>query len=431
MSVISAGIAPSGHELMTGGLRLVSVLGPSSTAGRRQCPARTSWASVNDAGEVVFVADAAGPASASALVHVSPGGTTQVLLRGGEPAPGGGRYASFGEVDLADGGRLLFQARLTGCEAAEGVFLRTGSQVRAVARAGDPAPGGGHYAGFRQLALGSYPSPAAGADVRLAYAGRTTDGRTSLVIRSPGRAPRRVMTTGARVAGGVLEDFTTSRLGRLVCVVARIRYGTSKRRVTLLASEDQLTGDERLRDGGELPELGGIGRLLTPPAICLHHAFVGLALEDGGQALVARAAGGPVRVLARSGDPAPGVAGARITKLGPPIANSGVPGGVCGVVVAVQLSGGHTGLWTSCGTAPPVIRLVATGRASALRQARRPAAAHRSPDPQSAGPGDPAVRVEAFTPVKLTNTGIVMLRSIVDLGGRPADGLVILDRIFG
>jgi hypothetical protein len=407
MSVLAEVAAP-GQVIPASQFRLVAVLGQPQLSGPDGYAGRVASASVNDAGEVVFVADTAGPASASALVHIAAQGHTTVLVRAGETAPGGGRYASFGEVDLGEDGRLLFQARLAGSEAVEGVFLRTGSGVRPVARAGGPAPGGGHYAGFRQLSLGP--------DARLAYAARTTDGRTSLVIRPSHRGSCRVLATGTRVAGGVVEDFTVSRLGLAVCVVARIRYGVSKRRVALVADEDRLSPEPWLRDGGRLPGTGVVRRLVGPPAICFDRGYVGLALDPpasvpgGGHALAARPAGGPARVLVCSGDPAPGLPGRRITGIGPPIANTGVPGGERGIAAAVQLGRGQHALWLQVAGRPRrvAVPLLAGGRTR----------------------GEPAVRVGACTPVKLTNTGILLVRSTVDIDGRRAEGLLLLGHLF-
>jgi hypothetical protein len=103
-------------------------------------------------------------------------------------------------------------------------------------------------------------------------------------------------------------------------------------------SEDQVIYRDQLRDGGHLPGLADIWRLMDPPAIYVCHGFVGAHLHDGGTALVTCPGGGDAEVFARTGDPSPGLPGEHITEWEPPHSNSGVPdAGVCGIVSAVPL----------------------------------------------------------------------------------------------
>jgi hypothetical protein len=363
---------------------------------------RIGSASVNDAGTVVFAADTAG---GSGIVEVRKG-RSQVLVREGQAAPGGGRFASFGEVDLGDDGSLLFQATLCQTEATEGVFLRTAGGIRVVARA--------EAASYHGLTLVAYRLPS-GPYHRLGYVADTPDGRSSLVIWPSYRGPSTVLTTGDTVAGGVLEGFSVSRLGFAVCAVAQVRSDTGARRLALLASEDQLIWGAQLQDGARLPDLGRISRLLHPPGMYVHHGLVAVELDSGRTVLATRTGGSDPEVFAQSADPAPGIPDRQITRFGPPVSNHGLPdGGPCGIASMIELDDGTTALWLG----------VFAGQQPMIGAAVVPLVADDDTDDQ------PPAQVAAFRPIKLTNTGILLLRSSLDVEGKSVDGLVQLDRLF-
>ena len=401
--------AGTGEFVSVGDLRLVARSGDQAPRELGGGCRRITAAAVNDRGVVAFAAQLRDARVAAAIV-LTGAGPDAVLVRSGDPAPGGGRYASFDELDLGDDGCLLFRARLAGCSAAEGVFLRTASGVRVVARDGEPAPGGGRYVSFGQLALTSFEL-GGGPYFRLAYVARTTRARQSLVIWPSYTMPGEVLATGTAAAGGVLDGVVISRLGLALCCVAEVRDGARVRRTALLASEHQLVWGDRLRDGGELPGLGRIARLIAPPACHVHHGYVAVELAGGGTALVTRPVGTDPEVFARGGDPAPGLPGGRIRRFGPPLANSGVPGGgPCGIASVVRLDGGDTALW-----------LGVFGHRQPMRGAAiMPLFAGDHTDDR------PPLPVEAFTPLALTNTGTLLLRATV--AGRPS--LLVLDRLF-
>ena len=407
---IPAELAGADRTAAVGDLRMVAVRGapaPDVVGGRYR---RIKSASVNDAGAVVFAVDLAGSASASAIIRIADGRCT-VLARSGEPAPGGGMYESFGELDLGDDGCLLYQASLAGCPATEGLFLRTTSGTRAVGRA-DPGSG---IVSFERPTLTSYLLPS-GPYFRLAYLAHRADARTSLVIWPSYRDPRTVFTTGDTVAGGVLEDFTISRQAFAVCVIARIRRDTGNRQVALLASDEHIVWGRWLRDGGRLPEVGRISRLCGPAGMYVHHGFVAVELDDGGTALVTRSAGTDPECFVRSGGPVPDLPDRHITRLEPPVANHGLPdGGPCGVASVAGLDDGRSALWLG----------VFEGQQPMVGAAITPLVSGDYTDDNS------AVRVDAFAPVKLTNTGTLLLQASVDTGGRPADGLLLFENLFG
>src|SRR5262249_5554773 len=153
--------------------------------------------------------------------------------------------------------------------------------------------------------------------------------------------------------------------------------------------EDQVIWGSRLRDGGRLPGFGRIARLLGPPGMYIHHGFVAAELDDGRTVLVTRSGGTDPEVFAQAGDPVPGLATRRIDRFGPPLANHGLPeGGPCGIVSVVTLAGGTTALWLG----------VFTSQQPMAGAAMIPLVAGEPTD------DEPAVRVETFRPVKLTNT---------------------------
>src|SRR5262245_27516528 len=76
------------------------------------------------------------------------GYTFSVLARLGDPAPGGGKFSfDFEPSGINNLGDVVFGADLT--TGGEGMFLRSHTgQFTAMARPGDPAPGGGTFDGF-------------------------------------------------------------------------------------------------------------------------------------------------------------------------------------------------------------------------------------------------------------------------------------------
>jgi hypothetical protein len=396
-----------------GDLRTVAVWGGPAPAELGGIYRRLRSASINDAGEVVFAAELGGSPAASAIVRVT-GDRDTVLVRAGDPAPGGGRYEWFGEVDIGDDGSVLFQAELTGSQASEGVFLQTATGTKAVARSGDRSPAGLEYTAFRGLTLTSYPLDGA-PYFRLAYIAHTAGDRRTFVIWPSYRAPCTVLTTGDPVAGGELENFWISRLGFAVCVVAQVRRDAGLRRVALLANEDQLTWGSRLRDGGRFPELGRIGRLLEPTGMYVHHGVVTAELDDGRTVMATHPAGGDPEVFARAGDVAPGMPDQHITRFGPPVANHGLPeAGPCGVASVATLEGGAKALWLG----------VFTSQLPMAGAAVIPLVDGDETDDV------PPASVSDFHPVKLTNTGSLLLWSALHTDGQPGEGLLVIDRLF-
>ncbi len=104
---------------------------------------------VNDKGAVAFPAVIKlGPALGA--IFVAPAEAPMHLLVGtGDPAPTGGIFARFSErIGFDDAGRVAFGAFTKGAGPDFGIFVADGSDRRAIAARGQPAPGGGVYASF-------------------------------------------------------------------------------------------------------------------------------------------------------------------------------------------------------------------------------------------------------------------------------------------
>jgi hypothetical protein len=141
--------------------RISSVVGPGEVApgGGTFDYAVDPW--LSDSGDVAFLGHIAGEDSViegfppqseqiSALtsLYLKPaGGPIRSLVHAGDPAPGGGAFRQVFHIAMNNRGEIVFIGDLTpppGAQESVGVFLYSGGQVVAIARPGDPMPGGGH-----------------------------------------------------------------------------------------------------------------------------------------------------------------------------------------------------------------------------------------------------------------------------------------------
>jgi hypothetical protein len=139
--------------------RISSVVSPGDTApgGGAFDYAAEPW--VNDGGAVSFLGHIAGEESViagfppqavviSSLtgLYVKRGGTIRTIVHEGDPAPGGGNFRSAFHDVMNNLGQIAFNADLTPPPDSNkniGVFLYSGGNIAAIARPGDPMPGGG------------------------------------------------------------------------------------------------------------------------------------------------------------------------------------------------------------------------------------------------------------------------------------------------
>jgi hypothetical protein len=349
---------------------------------------RLGAAAVNDDGDIAFVAERAG---AQEIVCRS-----ETLLRAGN------RFAEFRELDLGAGGQLTFLARLAD-GTGEGVFLLTPQGIRPVAITGGRSPNGHRYRTFAALTMASTVLES-GPYHRIAFLAGLADGRRSLVIVPSYTGPAEVLTTGDRLGDGIVERLAISRVGFSVGCVATVRRAGRLLRTVVIAHEGALAWPDGDGAGGS----PATTRTLAPPGCHLEIAFTSVRLAGGQGALLARPVLENAEILARTGDPAPGLPGVRLARFGPPVASSGLPMRMpFGVASPVRLSDGRRAVWL------------------ATLAAATPLAGHAIL-PVLDGDRASGLPVRGPAPVALTNTGTLLVRASLD--GRPA--LLALDGLL-
>ena len=158
---------------------------------------RFSEVALDDRGRAAFV-------GASTAVFARTGETLTHLVGAGD-AVLGRTIAGVDGPALGAGGCLAFRALFVGGGAA--IATRCGGSVRAVAQVGQPAPGGGDFAGF-------------GSDVALsgggwlAFSAVLDDGTTGVFVADPGGSVAEVTRTGAlSPAGGAFTSLRVIGVG--------------------------------------------------------------------------------------------------------------------------------------------------------------------------------------------------------------------------
>jgi hypothetical protein len=114
----------------------------------------------NNAGEATFVAtlnDTAMAASDNLGLFRGDGMALTEIVRKGDPVPGGdGRFLVFLPVSLNDAGQVLFVAGLSGASGGDmgAVFIGNGEEIIPITRLGDAAPNGeGTFSGFDLMTM--------------------------------------------------------------------------------------------------------------------------------------------------------------------------------------------------------------------------------------------------------------------------------------
>src|SRR5438552_14053976 len=139
----------------------------------------------------------------AAISGVSAQSTVRAVALAGDPAPGGGSFEHFGVESLPivapanTKGQVAFFATMLRSTASEAFFLASqGRAVRVVAE-GDPVPGGGVFSGF-----GRHPIPALNERGDVAFAAAVVGGRTveGIFLRNA-RGLRPVVVTGGGAPG--------------------------------------------------------------------------------------------------------------------------------------------------------------------------------------------------------------------------------------
>src|SRR2546425_2883958 len=139
----------------------------------------------------------------AAISGVSAQSTVRAVALAGDPAPGGGSFEHFGVESLPivapanTKGQVAFFATMLRSTASEAFFLASqGRAVRVVAE-GDPVPGGGVFSGF-----GRHPIPALNERGDVAFAAAVVGGRTvEGIFLWNARGLRPVVVTGGGAPG--------------------------------------------------------------------------------------------------------------------------------------------------------------------------------------------------------------------------------------
>lgn len=268
-------------------------------------------ASVREDTETVAVAG-----QREGIFTVRAGDRPVVVAALGDPAPGGGTISGLDTPTIGAGGRVVFRADVRAGGASEGLFEGRGRRVRPLLRAGARAPDGGVFIEFQDGSLGPVVRP----DVvgsAVAFEGRLKgEGSSSGLFVARGRRVRAVARAGERApGGGTYAALGTPVMapGGAVGFLARLD-GTSAgeglflrrgRRTTVAA---RIGEDAGLRIPGRLAELGQPD-LGTPGLVWQAR------LQTGRDVLVLRR-GRRKNALAVAGDAAPG--GGTFTRLGAP-----------------------------------------------------------------------------------------------------------------
>src|SRR2546428_6420768 len=129
--------------------------------------------------------------------------TVRAVALAGDPAPGGGTFEHFGVEALPivapanTKAQVAFFASLLRSTASEAFFLASKSRTIRIVAEGDPVPGGGAFSGF-----GRHPIPALNERGDVAFAAAVVGGRTvGGTLLWNARGPRPGVVTGGGAPG--------------------------------------------------------------------------------------------------------------------------------------------------------------------------------------------------------------------------------------
>lgn len=212
------------------------------------------------------------------------GAALRAVARTGDAAPGGGTFDRFGQENLPivapvnAKGEVAFFARLIRGGADEGIFLQRGGRIVTVAREGDRVPGVGRLAGF-----GKHPTPALNDAGTVVFAAAVAEGRAveGIFAWSAGRL-RAVATTGSAAPGmpGVLAGLDAPAVNARgdVVFMATIRRGRESIEAILVSTGGVL---RKVVAQGDPAPRGGAFAAFGPPALNNRGAAAFAAVVEG------------------------------------------------------------------------------------------------------------------------------------------------------
>ena len=226
-------------------------------------------------------------------VPVSETGALRAVVRSGLAAPGGGRFDRFDVTSqpivapVNARGQVAFYATVLRAPAREGIFLAEAGHVTKVAAFGDSVPGGGTLAEF-----GAHPLPSLNIVGHVAFGAQIAGGRaTEGVVLAGADRLRAIALAGDDAPGvpaGVLVGFDAPALNDNdeLAFVASVRRGRDLLDVLYFWNGQRLQrlvaeGDRLLRIGGTMdkigePALNNSGVIAFPAAIFKGPALGGI-----------------------------------------------------------------------------------------------------------------------------------------------------------
>jgi hypothetical protein len=105
---------------------------------------------INTRGDVAFLATVRRGRESIEAILGSRSGVLRKIVAQGDPAPAGGAFAAFGPPALNAGGQVAFAAVVEGKAVPGGVFVATGDRVQMAVAAGEDTPIGGIFAKFSE-----------------------------------------------------------------------------------------------------------------------------------------------------------------------------------------------------------------------------------------------------------------------------------------
>ncbi|MEK6302760.1 MAG: hypothetical protein AABO41_18780 [Acidobacteriota bacterium] len=422
------------HDIAPSGLRVIAMELEAAPAEIGGSYAEIISSAVVDSGEVAFSARLSGSFVSNAI-FLDSNGVTSAILRANDDAPGGGKYTTFGDLDITTvhpgGGNMnlvMFRAEIDGGPAPEGIFLWSSEGVETVALAGQKSLRGNTYKSFSSLTIESV-SPTENQYKRV-FVATMEDGKKSVIFKASYDDVFEALTTGDVIgpeANEVVDDFTVSRLGySAACVVSVHRKKKKKDRYNKVITLDAfLAVGDALKEGVRFPELGKVKHVFGPPAMNFQQGYASIEFKSGVSALATRDIDGASEIIAKSGDVVSDPSGEVIHSFGPPISNNlhlvsmdqfGEVTGPFGIVSPVRLSGGRAALWLG----------VFTSKVPSLEGAKRLLLIGGSAilDGQE-------VTLSAFSAVKLRNNGTLLVRGTIEDGNHERVALFVYEGLFG
>lgn len=222
---------------------------------------------------------------AESPAHADPAYVLRAVARTGDPAPGGGTFDRFGQEALPivapinARGDVAFFASLSRGASAEGIFLQRAGRIVTVAREGDRVAGVGRLSGF-----GKHPTPTLNDAGVVAFAAAVAGGRAveGIFTWSAGHL-RAVATTGSPAPGipsGVVAGVETPAInaGGEVVFLATIRRGRESIEAILASRGGTL---RKIVAQGDAAPAGGVFAGFGPPALNARGSVAFAAVVEG------------------------------------------------------------------------------------------------------------------------------------------------------